>query len=295
MDWLSGWSVNQMAVVEPAYKAESGGDGFGPFAEIRYRIFEADTLAEAMAALYAGTPGFFNLYGDSSAILPKASIACERLTENGAWDGVVTYQVQSAQSVAPPDSAPEFSFDTSGESKHITQALSQTSYPDSVAPDFGNSIGVSRDGIEGVDIIVPGYKWTETHYLSNSFVTADYKRLLADFTGSVHGGDDVEANHRFRGFAPGEVLFLGAQGSRRGSGDWQLTFSFARLPNETDLQIGDLTVDEKLGWQYLWIRSRQTVIGDTEPVIGAAPSFVYVASVYPEKDFEQLGIGTQPI
>lgn len=283
-----------MATVEPAYKAESGADGFGPLAAVRYKIFEAETLAEAMASLFAQTPPYFNLYGDNTVILPKASIEVERLTEDGAWDGVVTYQVQTAQTVATPGAEPEFSFDTSGESKHITQALSQTSYPDSVAPDFGNSIGVTKDGIEGVDIIVPGYKWTETHYISNANVTPDYKRLLADFTGSVHGGE-VETNHRFRGFAPGEVLFLGAQGSRRGSGDWQLTFSFARLPNETDLSIGDLTVSKKLGWQYLWIRSRQTVIGDVEPVIGASPSFVYVASVYPERDFEELGIGLEPI
>lgn len=285
-----------MATVEPAYRAESGADGFGPLAAIRYRIFDADTLAEAMAALYAQTPGVFNLYGDFSVILPKASIEVERLTEDGAWDGVVTYQVQTAQTIAPPDSGPEFSFDTSGETRHVTSGLGQVGYPEGVAPDFGVSVGVSKDGIEGTDIIIPGYKWTETHYLSNNTVSAEYKRLLADLTGCVHGGSDVEATHNFRGFEPGEVLFLGAQGSRRGAGDWQLTFSFSRLPNQANFMVGDILVEKKHGWQYLWIRTHERKIGDApNEVVGALPSYVYVATVYPEADFEELGIGLEPI
>lgn len=286
-----------MAVVEAAYKAESAQDGFSPSVDIRCRIFEADTLAEAMSALYAQTPAYWNLYGDSTVILPKAGIACERLTESGCWDGVVTYQVQSAPTVAPPDSAPEFSFDTSGETKHIHSGFTQTGYPKGASPNFGTALGVSRDGIEGTDIIVPGYRWSETHYLSQAFVNSNYKILLADFTGTVHGDDDGTQPGPFRGFPSGEVLFLGAQGSLRGSGDWQITYSFARLPNESNLTVGDITVEKKNGWQYLWIRTAERKIGEMPPhqVVAHVPSYVYVADVYRSRDFEELGIGTDPI
>ena len=48
-----------------------------------------------------------------------------------------------------------------------------------------------------------------------ALVTGGYKATLFYLTGKVNGGP-------FKGFAPGEVLFLGASGSQRGSEDFGL-------------------------------------------------------------------------
>jgi len=63
-----------------------------------------------------------------------------------------------------------------------------------------------------VDITVPVYSFSETHYNSLAFVTESYKQTLFGLTGKVN-------NAAFKGFAAGEVLFLGASGSKRGDED----------------------------------------------------------------------------
>jgi hypothetical protein len=95
---------------------------------------------------------------------------------------------------------------------------------------------VTADGVDGVDITVPVYQFSETHYFSNAQVTGAYKGAIFSCTGKTNAGG-------FKGFAPGEVLFLGATGSKRGDGpddDWEITFRFAppASPNETGLSVG---------------------------------------------------------
>ncbi len=118
-----------------------------------------------------------------------------------------------------------------------------------VAPDFQGAIGVSADGVEGIDITVPVYHFAETHYKPDNQITGAYKGVLFNLTGKVNG--DV-----FRGFAPGEVLFLGASGAKRGSGteaDWEITYRFAASPNASGLSIGPIGGITKQGWDYLWV------------------------------------------
>jgi len=70
-----------------------------------------------------------------------------------------------------------------------------------------SAIGVTDTGVEGVEIVVPVYNFSETHYLPDGQVTQGYKLTLFGLTGKVNNGS-------FRGFAAGEVLFLGASGSK---------------------------------------------------------------------------------
>ena len=98
---------------------------------------------------------------------------------------------------------------------------------------------------------------------------------------------------KFKGYAPGEVLFLGASGTRQGNhpdDDWEITFRFAVSPNQTDLKVGDLTVKEKLGWDYLWVRYADDVSEDRKSLI-KKPEAAYVERVYQAADFGGLGVG----
>jgi len=115
-------------------------------------------------------------------------------------------------------------------------------------------------------------------------MTGAYKAALFFLTGAVN-------NAPFRGFAAGEVLFLGASGSKRGQDDWEIRFRFAASPNVTGLVVGSITGINKRGWEYLWGR-----YADAEDTAAKAlvkrPVAAYVEQVYPYGDFSGLGIGT---
>jgi len=143
---------------------------------------------------------------------------------------------------------------------------------------------VTNDSVEGVDITVPVYSFSETHYLADAVVTPTYRGTLFSLTGKVN-------NAGFKGLAAGECLFLGAAGSKRGADDWEITFRFAASPNRTGITVGTITGISKKGWEYMWVR-----YADAEDVAARAivkkPVAAYIEKVYEEGDLSTLGIGT---
>lgn len=289
-----------MATVSEAYRAETGSDGTSPTVDVSYFIFDATTLAAAMNALYAASPATFDVYGDASLVLPKAGISVER-AENDLWNGVVNYAIQATPPIAPPEGSPEYGGDANGGTHRVLRGIATVNrYPNAVtqpalveAPDQHGFIGVTKDGIEGVDLIIPGFNWTETHYLSKAVATWTYLRTVSEMRGTVN-------NAAFRGFAAGEVLLADFSWAIRGSGDVQVSFAFVRIPNKTGVTLDYITGIDKKGHEYLWTFWQDkvetgTVQGEPNPVeIGVVrePRGVYVEKVYEEADFSQLSIGT---
>jgi hypothetical protein len=213
--------------------------------------------------------------------LVRQSSHLERLAET-TWEASVRYGVYE-----PPQTGDSsYSFDTGGGTQHITQSLGTVGVWAAAGvfpPSFRGGIGVTKDGIEGVDITVPVYNFSETHYIDAALVTGAYKAALFYLTGTVNNGS-------FRGFAAGEVLFLGAAGSQRGQEDWEIAYRFAASPNVLGLQVGDIGGIAKRGWDYLWIRYAD--IEDTAAkMLVKRPLAVYVEQVYPYTNFAGLGIG----
>ena len=178
-----------------------------------------------------------------------------------------------------------FSFDTGGGTTHVTQSLQTTNKyapAGKTAPNFKGAIGVTHDSVEGTDVTIPVYNFTETHYIPIASVTGAYKATLFGLTGRTNNGG-------FKGFAAGEVLFLGASGSQRGEDDWEITFRFAASPNVSGLSVGDISGINKKGWEYLWVRYADA---EDENVLVKQPIAAYVEKVYDEGNFAGLGIGT---
>ena len=180
-----------------------------------------------------------------------------------------------------------FAFDTGGGTKHLNQSLKTDGrYPNN-APDFAGAIEVDNEGnVNGVDVTMPVLNFTETHTLSGSRVSTSYKKTLASLTGTVNRSG-------FRGFSAGEVLFLGASGTKRSkksSAPWEITYRFAVSPNRAGFKVGDIQVTRKYGWDYLWVRYADKVAEGGKNVV-KKPVGVYVEMVYPEGDFGNLGIG----
>lgn len=252
--------------------------GQDPTAELRYTVRGTNDDYSARVTVQAGSPVAFDVYNDGTLVLWRESISVEPVGDE-LWEGIVRY------SRVPPTDESTFSFDTGGGTQHITQSrqnVARYAPPGKTAPDCKGAIGVTPDGVEGVDITVPVYQFSETHYLPDSLVTPAYKATLFALTGRVNDGT-------FKGFAAGECLFLGATGSKRGSGDWEITYRFAASPNATNLTLGDITGINKKGFEYLWVRY-EDVEDTTAKALVKRPTAVYVEKVYLGGDLDLLGI-----
>jgi hypothetical protein len=212
----------------------------------------------------------------------------------GVWDVSVRYGRDDSQAddAAPNNNPPQpgdplgpsYTFETSGGTQHITQSLqtiAKHAKPLKNAPDFKGAIGVNGDSIEGTDITVPIFRFSETYSIPVGLITHAYKLTVFDLTGKVNDAP-------FKGFAAGDVLFLGASGSQRGIEKWEITYQFAASKNAVGLQVGDIQNINKKGWEYLWVR-----YGDVEDqkVLVKQPESVYIERVYDSGNFANLGIG----
>ena len=183
----------------------------------------------------------------------------------------------------------KWDFDASGTSQKITQSkanIHNYAPAGETAPDFKGAIGVTDDSVEGCEIIVPQFKWTETHQLSNETVTWGYSQTLYDLVGKTN--DD-----HFRGFSDNQMLFHGARGSQSAKNPdlVEMTFSFAASRDATALAVGEITGIAKKAWEYLWVRYG-TVEDAAAKRLVKRPTSVHIERVYDEADFSDLGIGT---
>ncbi len=203
-------------------------------------------------------------------------------TQSGRGTWACTVKYVSPEFALPPGDEPSLAFDTGGGTQHVTQSISTANRYPVNAPDFKGAIGVTHESVEGVDIAVPVYNFSETHYFAS--ISSAYRSTLFHLTGKVNNG-------AFKGMAAGECLFLGAAGSKRGTEKWEITFRFAGSPNRTGLQIGSITGIAKKGWEYLWVRYADEADNTTHTLV-KKPVGVYIERVYEEGNFSSLGIGS---
>ena len=256
--------------------------GDRPAVTLHYRLEGTSDDGTAKTLVENSTPETYDGLKRQSIRLEPVWVDTTATT--GAWDVTVEY-------VAPEDAEPatgesSFSFDTGGGTQHITQSIQTVgSYAPAgkTPPNFKGAISVTERSVEGVDITIPVYHFSETHYLPDSQVTEAYRGILFALTGKVNDA-------AFKGCAAGECLFLGASGSKRGEDDWEITFRFAASPNRTNIQIGNITVASKKGWEYLWVQYTQEVDPAIHQVV-KKPVAVYIEQVYEYGDFSRLGIG----
>ncbi len=257
----------------------SGNTTVGEASEKKYLIVGTGDEMEALTQLETEAP--LTLNG-----LSRKPCSVERPGEGGEiWVGTAPYSPSGSikkEPLAVGESS--FSFDTGGGTQKITQSKNTTAFAKSgeTAPDFQGAIGYNGKDIEGVDITVPVFNWTETHCLPANQVTLAYVKKLRDLTGKTNSA-------AFRGFAKGEVLFLGASGTRRGDEAWEITFKFAASENAENIVIGDITVTAKLGWDYLWVLYEPQE-DSTAKAIVKRPKAAYVERVYDEGNYADLNI-----
>ena len=179
------------------------------------------------------------------------------------------------------------SFSTTGGTVKITASLAQTKYPAATAPDQGKSINVTPEGeVQGADVVEPRLKYTISYTIAKATVTSAYVKTLAGLTSKTNDAT-------FFGFAAGEVLFLGADGTDGINADPTINYHFAVSENVTGLELGTITGVAKQGHQFLWVRFENEEVGTgANKRILKTPKYVYVDTVYEDDDMSTLGIGT---
>lgn len=205
-----------------------------------------------------------------------------------AWEVTAHYEsmgLEDAEQEQPEPFKRSRQFDTTGGTAHYSVGFEERRYGTN-APDMKKAIGVDGDSVNGVDVVVPALQWSESYDVPSTVITASWIRGVAGITGCINDAS-------FRGFEAEEVLFLGCSGSQqwdteKGDGPWSLTFKFSASQNQTDLSVGDLTVEKK-GHDYLWVTYDKSVAN--ERVI-QTPRHVYCTRVYRKANFSGLGIGT---
>jgi hypothetical protein len=181
---------------------------------------------------------------------------------------------------------PEYSFDISSVTEHITQSkrtISRTKRGLGIAPDNKRAIGITADGeVQGCDRQSPHLEWSVQRIFG--FITLEYIQLLNTLVNKTN-------KFEFYGFPVGSVLFMGASLQSKSQQNVSVTFKFAVQKNEVGINIcdnPDLTVPSKRGWDYLWIAYKNVANANQ---LTQVPDAAYVEQIYDEVDFALIGIG----
>ena len=255
--------------------ANSAGDVTS--AKASYKAVDAADESEALVAVRAAAPSTYE------GLFREEFVIRNRISQT-AWDVDVIY-IGNASEVTQ-------AFDTTGATEHLDVGFEQIAAlapAGETAPSVSGAIGVEGTTpgapVKGVDVVSRTSKFSETHYLSQSFVTASYKRKLAKMTSTYN-------LQVFRGYDPVDVLFLGAAGRIQGNGKgdvWEITFNFAYSPTQTAFSVGSIEVPRKRGWEYMWVMYSDEI---SQGRFVKTPVAVYINRVYEGSTFSGLGIGT---
>lgn len=246
----------------------------------RTYVVKSDSTIEAdaaLAALLAAAPIMLHS-------LPRddKSAKVEEIKEGLTYEGTVTWIKKEESGDC------SFTFDISGEQSHITHSLSTVvKYPLAAAPDCKQAIGVTPDGVQGTDVLIPRI----TRNVKKTFDLADIDPSYIDgLEGLVGKTNDASFSVMGSTYAAGEALFSGASGGLAADSDkFEISFVFAISKNETGLVIGDITGIAKDGWDYLWVMYETEEDAVTKRLV-EIPAYVYVERVFERADFSPLAV-----
>jgi hypothetical protein len=249
-------------------------------ARLVYKIRGTQDEAEALSLLLGEIPA--SAVSTKGETLTKREIEIEE-EDYGIWTGTCNFVKRPKKDPLDPKLNPSsYQFETGGGNTHITHSISTLQRVRADAGtlvDFHSAIGFDGQQIAGCDIVSPVFNFSETHSFDD--IPGAYKLALFRATGKIN-------NATFKGFAAGEVLFLGASGSKRGDDNWEISFRFAASENVNGLSVGGISGINKRGWDYLWLFFEDD---GSQDVLVKKPSQAMVEKVYMEHDFANIGIG----
>ena len=253
--------------------------------ELKYFVIGDAPKKEVMLAVWNDAPS--ELDG-----LRKESIRFEGYDNDRNAEFTVAYKKSSSGSTpdTDEDEEPTVSFNCGGGTRHVTTAIKQMMACKSNAPtiDIGNGInwnGQYGDNSEfaGVDVPSADLQETYTKVMKISSLTTAFRRKVAGLVGCVNV-------NTFKGWEPGEVMFLGCSfsGVDRARERVSVSFNFSIKPNEKNVKLEDIPLGNVAGWDYVWTLKPKTTWSNNS--VKTELQYAFVAQVAPRKNFSALGL-----
>lgn len=252
-------------------------------AEVKYLVLGATSKDAAVQAVLTGAP---TTYGG----LPLKEVRVDSY-ENGNLEAAAVYAEEESSSGGDEGDGEEAteSFDCGGGTKHMTHAISQSRVYGGSGDDAGGGIGWNgKSGSEaefsGVDVPCADMRESYTKTISRSKATSTtYKKRVAELVGKVNSSS-------FKGWAAGEVMFLGCSYSTpsKGATKVTVTYNFRIMPNESSCKVAGKSCGSKKGFEYMWARSETTQGSDGKPAVEVKS--IYKSVVCESGNFSALGL-----
>lgn len=240
--------------------------------------------------------------GKNGAYFFNFSTYSARHLGNGYWEVEATYvssgggQQESQGSTNNIGVATSIQFESTGGTQRITSAYDERRFSapgKPAAPDMHKAIHVTADSVEGCDIVVPVFEWSEDFEVPGGYLTQYYVERISKLTGKVNDA-------RFRSFPKGDVLFLGVSGYSQFNPNQansypeaqvaKLSYRFAYRPTQENFKFGGvIDIPKKEGWEYIWALYEDANI---QGITLKKAAHAYVQRVYEYANFEELEIGT---
>lgn len=259
-----------------------------PTASIVYSTNDATDEDDAIATTLTGTSAYRSFAGIT---LVRDSVTLGEVidVDRGIWLVTVSWIKPNVDPTAPP----EYSITTIGGTELITQSLSTVSKGGPKVADFKQAIGFDGQRVNGVDVPVKVVNFEITVYKEDGDFQASQMRTIYEASTCVNS-EAVTAG-LMGNFDPGELLFHGANITHRIDDIWEIVYQFSATPNRTNLEVGDMEIPEKQGWDYLWMTYEEQVdaaggeAGDKSIPIRVANAY-YVERVFHRYDLILLDI-----
>jgi hypothetical protein len=256
--------------------------GYCQNAEIPYLVMGAGNRAAAIAAVIAEAPDNYNG-------TPLQEVRFDEWSSDVATVAAVYQQKSGGAAGGGDDDEPMLNYDCGGGTVHVVQAISQTRVYGGSTDDAGGMIGWNGKGgseadFAGVDIPCGEMRLGYTKSMRISQLTnVTYMKTVAACVGRINSAT-------WRGWEPGELMFLGCSYSTplRGSERISVTFNFKAQRNESNAVVGGHSVGSKKGFEYLWSRSNAVTETNGTPANNIVA--IYKSVVCKEADFSVLGI-----
>lgn len=255
----------------------------------------------ACRAAYDIAPAYIN-DEDTSLLLhriPKYSVSVSERCDDTTWKVSVDYKYtqQSINTNDIDENETEVRFQCSSGGSRIVRYGSDHRLlykADSFKPpsDDLNEIPIGWDGktrdVESTSgVSLPSLELREEYtkkYKYKEIRKASWKRKIAEAFGKVN-------SNKFKGWEPGEVMFLGASytAPERGNEIVTVTYSFSIRVNESNVEVFGHKVDSLPGHDVIWA-------GWTERVSASGPAstrlkFIMAARVCKRYNFDAFGLG----
>ena len=266
------------------YEAFESRDGGGDEITLSFIVDEVNDDTQALGHVFGVAPlRFRGLYRQSSKVKQKP-------LGHQTWKFDFPYtpvdpneQGDEGGGEQSTDPFGIIDFDTTGGTQHITQCLEQADYGgEAAAPNIRLSrvIGLTKYGVEGVDIIVPQMEFTATKTYRKDAIDSNFILSLMNLTGKVNS---APFQLRQLTFLAGELLFVGCTGSSSGRKDWQMVYRFRASQNKKNIKIAEnITVASKLGHEYLWVMYK---VDEKDDRFTQVADVAFVSKVYDTEDF----------